>query len=76
MKRTTLILEDAVWKAVRKLAESEDRTLSDVVNALIIEGLGRRVKPNSKKFKLPSFRMGKPGVHLGDRDALEALMDS
>ena len=76
MKRTTLILEDGVFRGVRRLAEREGRRLSDVVNALLIEGLQRRQRVPSAEFQLPSYSMGKPRVNLGDRDALEALMDS
>ena len=76
MRRTTLILEDSVWRSIRKLAEREGKTLSEVVNAFLIEGLRQRAEPSAKEFRLPSFHMGKPRVHLGDRDALESLMDS
>jgi hypothetical protein len=76
MKRTTLVLEDACMEGVRKLAQREGRQLSEVVNALLAEGLQRRQKTRGKRFVLPSFAMGRPRVNLGDRNALEALMDS
>lgn len=63
-------------EGVRKLAQREGRQLSEVVNALLAEGLQRRQKPRAKRFVLPSFAMGRPRVNLGDRNALEALMDS
>ena len=77
MKRTTLILEDGCMDGVRRLARAERRTLSEVVNELLIEGVQRRrTKRPAPAFTLPSFRMGEPRVNLGDRNALEALMDS
>lgn len=76
MKRTTLVLEDGCMKGVRDLAKKENRTMSEVVNELLAEGLQKRRKREPSKFALPSFSMGKPRVHLGDRNALEALMDS
>lgn len=76
MKRTTLVLEDACIDGVRDLAQREGRQLSEVVNQLIAEGLQRRRAPKRRGFALPVFSMGKPRVNLGDRNALEALMDS
>lgn len=76
MKRTTLVLEDACINGVRALAQRDGRQLSEVVNELIAEGLQRRRDSKRRALKLPVFAMGKPRVNLGDRNALEALMDS
>jgi len=76
MKRTTLVLEDACMDGIRELAHREGRQLSEVVNTLLAEGLRRRKLGRPKRFELPSFSMGRPRVNLGDRNALEALMDS
>lgn len=76
MKRTTLILEDAVLDGIRRLAHREGKRMSDIVNALLVEGIQRRQRQPATEFELPSFPMGKPRVNLGDRNALEALMDS
>jgi len=76
MKRTTLVLEDACMDQVRALARREGRQLSEVVNELLAEGLQRRRGTKRKAFSLPRFSMGRPRVNLGDRNALESLMDS
>ena len=76
MKRTTLVLEDACIDRVRQIAQREGRQLSDVVNELLADGLQRRRSPKRGGFSLPRFPMGRPRVNLGDRNALEALMDS
>jgi hypothetical protein len=78
MKRTTLILEDSCMRAVRELARRDNRQISEVVNELLAEGLQRRKaqKTAGATFELPTFSMGRPRVNLGDRNALEALMDS
>ncbi len=77
MKRTTLILEDAIFKAVRQLAAREGQRMSDVVNSLLGERLQRRSQRDEEPaFELPAFHMGRPRVNLGDRDALEASMES
>jgi hypothetical protein len=77
MKRTTLVLEDACMKGVRDLARQGNRTISEVVTELLSEGLQRRRARRQKPtFRLPSYPMGRTRVNLGDRSALEALMDS
>lgn len=76
MKRTTLVLEDGCIDAVRDLARRQGRQLSEVVNELLAEGLQRRRARRARAFELPRFAMGRPRVNLGDRNALEALMDS
>lgn len=63
-------------KGIKDLARKEDRNLSDVVRTLLTEGLQRRKVRRRQGFDIPSFSMGKPRVNLGDRNALEALMDS
>jgi hypothetical protein len=76
MKRTTLVLEDSCMDAVRELARKEGRQLSQVVNDLLIEGVRQKKRRGKEEFRLSIFSMGRPRVNLGDRHALEALMDS
>ena len=76
MKRTTLVLEDACMDGVRELARREGRQISEVVNEMIADGLQRRRAARAATLALPVFAMGQPRVNLGDRNALEALMDS
>lgn len=63
-------------EGVRRLARHEGRQISEVVNELLAEGLQRRRSRRGPKLELPRFSMGRPRVNLGDRNALEALMDS
>lgn len=76
MARTTLIIDDAVMKRLRRMAHGEGKRLSEVVNAMLVEGLQRRKEIARQDFELPAHSMGRPKVNLGDRNALEALMDS
>ncbi len=76
MVRTTLILEESCLEQIRELAGKQGKTLSQVANELMVEGLQRRKRKPRAEFNLPTFSMGKPRVNLGDRNALEALMDS
>lgn len=71
-----MILEDGCMEAVRDLARKEGRQLSQVVNDLLLEGIRGKRQRGRTRIKLPAFSMGRPRVNLGDRHALEALMDS
>ncbi len=74
MKRTTLVLEEGCLEGIKRLARREDRTMSEVVNEILAEGIQRRSAEPVGPFDLPSFSMGRARVHLGDRDALERAM--
>ena len=78
MKRTTLILEDSCIRAIHELARKTNRQISQVVNELLVEGIQRRKHQGRPEgaLKLPTFSMGRPRANLGDRNALEAVMDS
>jgi hypothetical protein len=69
-------MEESCLEGIRDLARKQGKTLSQVANELLVEGLHRRKRKRRPDFKLPTFAMGKPRVNLGDRNALEALMDS
>ena len=61
---------------VRELAQRRHKRMSDVVNELLAEGLRREREAQRVPLTLKSFHMGRCRVNLGDRNALEALMDS
>jgi len=69
-------MEEPCLEGIRDLARKQGKTLSQVANELLAEGLHRRKHKRRAEFKLPTFAMGKPRLNLGDRNALEALMDS
>ena len=73
MKRTTLILEDGCIEGIRELARRQGRTMSALVNGLLVEALGHR-RTSQELPHLPSFSMGRPRVDVADRDALEAVL--
>jgi hypothetical protein len=77
VKRTTLVLDEGCMDAVRALAREQGRTLSDLVNDLLAEGIQRRRRgrPVPQQLRLPRYRMGAPRVNLADRDALESAME-
>lgn len=75
MKRTTLILEEGCLEGVKDLARRDKRTMSDVVNEILAEGIQRRQVKSPVAFELPTFEMGEIRINLGDRDALETAME-
>jgi hypothetical protein len=76
MKRTTLVLEESCLEGIRNLAHHKGKNLSEVANELFAEGLHRQKTRGRPEFKIVNYSMGKPRVNLGDRNAVESLMDS
>ena len=76
MARTTLLLDDNQMARLKNLARTQGRTMTDLINEFIAEGLAARAVPKSEQaLDLPVFDMGRPRVNLADREALEALME-
>ena len=76
MARTTLILDDTQMERLKDLARAQRRTMTDLINEFIAEGLASRTTDKAiNRFVLPVFRMGRPRVNLADREALEAIME-
>jgi len=75
--RTTLIIDDAIFRDLKRLAVEESRTLSEVTQEVLREGLrGRRHRRRKgRPPRLPSFSMGRPAVDLSDREHLLDLLD-
>ena len=76
MARTTLILDDFQLERLKDLARAQRRTMTDLINELIAEGLASRtIAKSSPKLELPVFDMGRARVNVADREALEAMME-
>jgi hypothetical protein len=76
MARTTLLLDDTQMMRLKNLARAESRTMTDLINEFIAEGLAARAVPKPEQaLSLPIFDMGRPRVNLADREALEAMME-
>jgi hypothetical protein len=73
--RTTLVIDDALFRELKKRAAEENRTLSDVTQEALRRGLRRVPTRRKTRAKLPSFAMGKPAVDLADRDQLFDILD-
>ena len=74
--RTTLIIDDALFRRLKTLAAEQGRTLSQVTQEVLQRGLDEsRPTLRRKAVKLPTFAMGTPRVDLADRDRLLDLLD-
>jgi len=75
MKRTTLTLDDQLFRELKQRASDEGRTLQAVTNDL----LRRSLRPGPTKpyrLRLQGWKAAEqPGVDLLDRDKLFDLMD-
>ncbi len=74
--RTTLIIDDNLFRELKKRAAEQGCTLSKVTQEALRHGLHER-KPTRppRPPKLPSFAMGRPAVDLADRDQLYEILD-
>jgi hypothetical protein len=75
MRRTTLTLDDQLFRELKKKASEEGRTLQSVTNDLLRRSLARSpAKPY--RLRLRGWKAAEqPGVDLLDRDKLFDLMD-
>jgi plasmid stability protein len=74
--RTTLVIDDELFRQLKRQAAEEGRTLSEVTQEALRRGLApREPRRRPKRVKLPSFHMGKPLVDLADRNQLYDVLD-
>lgn len=75
MPRTTLVLEDSLFKKMKKKAADEGRSVQALVNDLLRRALAQ---PESKPFRLklrPWKAELRPGVDISDRNSLFDVFD-
>ena len=75
--RTTILLDDNLLAALRKIAAASGRTLTAVIHDAIRESLARREDAPPQPVELPIFRGTGllPGVDLHDSAALLDRME-
>ena len=72
--KTTLVLPDPVFRALKRCAVERDETVSELATEFLRKGLAAR--PNRKRLSpLPTFDMGRAKVDVADRDALYEAME-
>jgi hypothetical protein len=75
MPRTTLDIDAPLLKELKKLQETEGRSLGKIVSQLLAEALARRKRPP----ELPKFQWVSRPMHalvaLSDKEALYGIID-
>ncbi len=71
MRRTTLAIEDRLLRRLKEKAAREDRTLQEVANELLKQGLDMRPQRSDYRLELEGWDATElPGVDVLDRDKL------
>ena len=70
MKRTTLLIEAALYAELKRRAATQGRTLTDVVETLLRLGLQATRGGRRGRAKLPSYDLGPFLIDPADRAAL------
>ena len=74
--RTTLIIDDQLFRELKKRAAEEKRSLSEVTQEALRLGLAKRQRTRQvKRIKLRAYSMGKPLVDVADRNRLYEILD-
>lgn len=75
--RTTIRLDDDLFRRVKRLAAETGRTLTDVIEDALRQTLARSSGPRTR-VSLPTFGGGRlaPGVDLDHNTAVRDVMDA
>ena len=72
--KTTLIIPDAVFRALKERAAGRKETMSALVAEFLVQGLRDTRKPK-RPFRFPTFSVGTPKTDVANREALLDLLD-
>jgi len=70
MKRTTLLIADALYAELKRRAAAEGRTLTEVVESALRHGLSTIATRRRARVQLPSYDLGPFLVDAGGGEAL------
>ena len=73
--KTTLVIPDPIFRALKRRAAERNETLSALVTDLLVRGLRENPKPK-RAFRFPTFKMGRPLVNVADRETLYEVLDA
>jgi hypothetical protein len=73
MKRTTLILDAAIYADLKRRAAAEGRTLTEVVEQALRVGIDAQAAGRRARVALPSYDLGPFLLDPWDRAAIAAL---
>jgi plasmid stability protein len=76
MQRTTLAIDEDLLRSLKGKAAREGRTLQDVANEVLRQGLAKQTQRSDYLLELEGWAAEQqPGVDILDRDKLFDLMD-
>ena len=70
MKRTTLVLDPAIYAVLKRRAAAEGRTLTDVVERALRLGLAAPAPGRRPRVALPSYDLGPFLIRPDEADAV------
>jgi phage gpG-like protein len=59
MQKIQILFPDPIMARLRRLAQLQDRPVSEIVRRAVEESLARNPEPNKTQRRIPSFRGGK-----------------
>jgi hypothetical protein len=74
MKRTTLILDAAIYADLKKRAAADGRTLTEVVERVLRLGLAAHAPGRRARVSLPSYDLGPFLVNPADPEAADSAL--
>ena len=74
--KTTLVIPAPVFRALKRRAAEEGKTISDLATGLLRQGIETRRKRAKRPRRLKSFDMGCARANIADRGALYAALDA
>jgi plasmid stability protein len=75
MRRTTLVIDDGVFRQLKKKAAEEGRTFQAMANDLLRQALAQPERRDYRLILQGWKAEQQPGVNICDRDKLFELMD-
>lgn len=73
--RTTISLDEGVYRRVRELAERRGKSIARTIEDLLREALAPAADADSPALPLHRGNGPRPGVDIADREQLYDLMD-
>jgi hypothetical protein len=73
--KTTLVIPDPVFRALKRRAVERGETVSALVTEYLRQGLLEK-RRSARRFRLPSFSVGRLLVNVDNREALLDTLDA
>jgi hypothetical protein len=64
--RAAVIIDDELFRRLKRLAAHQGRTLSEVTQEVLRRGLREAPRQRREAVKLPTFSLGRPLVGIAD----------